>query len=161
MVATKRNPYEKKIETKALVIKKPALPFGIALLTRIVMEEFRGNKIPSVILTNALQIAKSSTLEEKVEISATIKYAPTDLEKREISRIMEEMRKPQTQLEKLLINFLTKNWTIKAKNKLILLKKEEDYKKPFNNKVYKKPTPLPQAGNPKKIPIIIIKKKIV
>ena len=161
MVATKRNPYDKKIEVKTTpAIKKPALPFGIMLLAKIMQEEFRGNKIPSVILTNSLQIAKSSSLAEKIEISATIKYFPTDIEKREISHVMEEMRKPQVQLEKLLVDFLTKNWILKAKNKPVFVKEEISYKKPFINKSNKKPVSLNQPVITKKVPIITIKKKI-
>lgn len=121
-------------------------PFGLSISVKVALESIRTNIAPtSVIICNLFYLQKQTIFPKNLDTTFfnTNKYQPTDNEKKLIVLLMEEMKKPQTDLQNLFENCFSLNWIKKIQPKIT---ENEPLKKHF----YKNKKSIP--------PSIVIKK---
>ena len=144
-------------QNKQTKITKPEkrvdlLPPGLIKITKMALESIKNGGIPSVIIDNCLKIARAKEWPENLVL--TVISSPTDdNDKKLILSIMDNLRRPNMEAEKIIIDSLRPLWVSKPKKVLIDEKKPvKNFNKPTINKGVKKTT------KPKVVPTVIIKK---
>lgn len=91
-------------------------PFGLSLSCKIAAEAIRESVAPvSIILYNLFALQKDTAFPKNLDkhYFATLKRNPTDVEKRVISKILEDLRGPHVNTSELLESYVKQDWVIK------------------------------------------------
>lgn len=138
-------------------------PFGLSLSCKIAAEAIRESVAPvSIILYNLFALQKDTMFPKNLDkhYFATLKRNPTDVEKRVISKILEDLRGPHVNTSELLESYVKQDWVIKkAPIQQAAPKKNTNN---FKNKTFKSSNGVKNNNkNVKKEavqPVIIVKK---
>ncbi len=145
----KQNPYvakkENKVETKN---QKPKFPFGLEFLVKQVIFEMDNGAIPSVVLGNAMVIAKSSLFPKELQLRYAQPHELPDDDKKKVVNILAKVKQPNVDFKKFLIEEFSSVWVKKIKPK----EEKVEVKKPMVKR------PQQKKFVEKKEPVVVIKK---
>ena len=91
-------------------------PFGLSIAVGIAMKMFKtSNVAPSTILANLFSIQKSTTFPKDLDehFFENNQYRTNDAEKKVILAMLDEMKKPNVDVKKMLTEFFTPIWVKK------------------------------------------------
>lgn len=91
-------------------------PFGLSIAVGIAMKKLKeGDAPPSIVLANLFSIQKSTTFPKALDeqFFANTQYRTNDAEKKVILAMLEEMKKPNVDVKKMLTDFFTPIWVKK------------------------------------------------
>jgi hypothetical protein len=134
------------MNTKANTPKKP---FGLTVAVKVALEAIHDSVAPSsVVLSNLFFLQKTSSFPKNLDkdFFAHNKYFANDNEKKAISILLEELKKPKVDPQELLETLFAQNWTKKIPPKVeksAPLKVKTNAKKPTKKAVTKKENVTP------------------
>lgn len=125
-------------------------PFGLQIACKIATQALKEGKAPSsTILYNLFKLQKEEFFPKELNDSYFLKpvQSNNDLEKRIVTKLLDDFKKPNVNIEEVLNNLLEKDWTRKKATPAPVVAPIKKIKRP----VVKKSTPKVE-------PTIIIKK---
>lgn len=96
---------------------KDKTPFGVAIAVGIAVKMIKeANVAPSIVLANLFKLQHSETFPKNLDENyfSLNTYRTTDVEKKVISKIMDEMKKPNTNLKEILTVVYSHEWVKKV-----------------------------------------------
>lgn len=143
-------------------------PFGLSLSCKIAAEAIRESVAPvSIILYNLFALQKDTVFPKNLDkhYFATLKRNPTDVEKRVISKILEDLRGPHVNTSDLLESYVKQDWVVKKAPVAPVQNKPKNNINNPKNKVFKGNNGIKGGKNATKNvkkevvpPVVIVKK---